>query len=79
MIFNYNILWVRVRIKVLGPVNSGHNLKPYNPSIIIALILTLIRVDCLKRSQHGLCSKPPDLRSVGDIAVNPSLSKSKRE
>ena len=28
---------------------------------------------------HGLCSKLPDMRSMGDIAFNPSLRKSKRE
>ena len=35
--------------------------------------------DCQKRSQSGLCSKLPDMRSVGDIALNPSLRKIKRE
>ena len=32
-----------------------------------------------KRSRSGLCSKPPDLRSAGDIALNPMLRRSKRE
>ena len=36
-------------------------------------------LDCQKRSRSGLCSKLPDLRSVGDIALNSSLHKSKRE
>ena len=27
----------------------------------------------------GLCSKRPDMRSVGDIALNPLLRKSERE
>ena len=35
--------------------------------------------DCQKRSRTGLCSKLPDMRSVGDIVLNPSLRKSKRE
>ena len=34
---------------------------------------------CQKRKQNGLCSKHHDLRSVGDIALNPSLRKSNRE
>ena len=29
--------------------------------------------------RSDLCSKPPDLRSLGDIALNLSLHKSKRE
>ena len=28
--------------------------------------------------RSGLCSKLPDMRSLGDIALNPSLRKSKR-
>ena len=28
--------------------------------------------------RSGLCSKPPDLGSEGDIALNPSLRKNKR-
>ena len=35
IIFNYLILWVRVRVKVLGSVNSYHNHNPkhiYNPN-----------------------------------------------
>ena len=42
-------------------------------------IVAAILLDCQKRSLSGLCSKPPHLRYVGDIALNPSLRKSKRE
>ena len=35
--------------------------------------------DCQKRSRSGLCSKPPDVRSLGDIALKPSLRKSYRD
>ena len=30
-------------------------------------------IDCQKRSRSGLCAKPPDRCSVGDIALNPTL------
>ena len=46
---------------------------------INALKLNNAKLDCRKRSRSDLCSKLPDLRSVGDIALNPSLRKSKRE
>ena len=36
-------------------------------------------LDCQKRSRSGLCSKLPEMRSVSDIALNPSVRKSKRE
>ena len=35
--------------------------------------------DCQKWTQSGVCPKLPDLRSVGDIALKPSLRKRKRE
>ena len=35
--------------------------------------------DSQKQSRYGLCSNPPNVRSVCDIALNPSLRKSKRE
>ena len=38
-----------------------------------------VDLDYQKWSQSGLCSKPPDLRSVSDLILNPSLRKSKRE
>ena len=38
-----------------------------------------VGLDGQKQSRSGLCSKPPDLRSVGDIALNPLLRKSKHE
>ena len=51
-IFNYLILWVSVK----GSINCNHN---DNPNHIIyttlTLPLTLIRVDCQKWSQSGLC------------------------
>ena len=34
---------------------------------------------CQKLSRNGLCLKLPDMRSLGDIALNPSLRKSKCE
>ena len=64
-----------VRVEVLGSVNSNHN-HIYNPNSNLTLILT---VDCQKQSQSGLCSKPTDLRAVGDIALIPSICKSERE
>ena len=36
-------------------------------------LLSRVGLDCQIRSRSGLCSKPPDLRSVGEIALNPSL------
>ena len=36
-------------------------------------------IDRQQRTRSVLCSKPPDLRSVGDVALNPSLRKGKRE
>ena len=36
-------------------------------------------LDCQKRSRSCLCTKLPDMRSVGDVALNPSLHKTKRE
>ena len=38
-----------------------------------------VGLDSQKRNRSGLCMKPPDLRSVVDITLNPSLRKSKRE
>ena len=37
------------------------------------------RLNAWKWSRSFLCSEPPDLRSVGDIALHQSLRKSKRE
>ena len=59
----------RVSVQVVGSVNSNHNPNHiYNPSHIynrnlsLTIILTIICVDCQKRSQSGECSKPPDLQ-----------------
>ena len=38
-----------------------------------------VGVDCQKKSHSRLCSKPPGLRSVGDVVFNMSLRKTKRE
>ena len=38
-----------------------------------------VGLDCQKRSRSDLCSKLPDMRLVGDIALNLSLRKIKRE
>ena len=40
-----------------------------------AQIRVRVGLDCLKRSRSCLCSKPPDLREMGDIALIPSQSK----
>ena len=51
--------------------------------IMMILMITshaLIRgLDCQKRTRRGLCSKLADMRSVDDIALNPSLRKSNCE
>ena len=38
-------------------------------------VMQRVGLDCQKRSRSGLCSKPPGLRLVGDIAFifHPSL------
>ena len=42
------------------------SVKPAMHSLVAAS-----RLDCQKRSRSGLCSKPPHLRSVGDLVLNP--------
>ena len=45
----------------------------------VLLVLWVGKVSTLFAVNVVLCSNPPDLRSVSDSALNPSLRRSKRE
>ena len=66
----YTILYYRIGF---GHLSGGEKRKLKYPCIPL---WPRVGIDCQKRSQSGLCPKLPELRSVGDIALNPSLCKS---
>ena len=47
----------------------------FNYELAVHSLVPQVGLDGQKRSQSGLCSKLPDMRSVGDIEFNPSLRK----
>ncbi len=49
----------------------------FGTKLAVHLLAARVGLDCQKRSRSGLCSKLPDMRSVGDIALNPCFAKVK--